>query len=158
MTRNVLAALVAALAVMATACNGKTASEVTAPVAITDGGDGTAVATATSPALLGTWRLVSLQPTGAPVQTVPQGTLFTVDFGADGRISAVVDCNRCGGGYLAGAETLTVSPMACTRAYCTASAPFDSTFEVMLGGSHRWRVEGTSLKVFSEGGTLTCTR
>jgi heat shock protein HslJ len=87
---------------------------------------------------------VSLQPAGVPVQLVPAGTLFTAEFDGDGRVHSVVDCNRCGAGYTADADTLAIGLMACTKAYCVASAPFDSTYERLLATSSRWRVEGTA--------------
>jgi len=108
--------------------------------------------------LLGSWRLVSLQPAGAPVQPVPAGTLFTAEFDGDGRVHSVVDCNRCGAGYSADADTLAIGLMACTRAYCVASAPFDSTYERLLSSSSRWRVEGNALELRGEPGSMTLVR
>lgn len=139
------------------ACGGEAPAAPTTLPASVAGGDGTAGATAAS-ALLGEWRLLSQRPAGASLQPVPAGTLFTAAFGADGRVSSVVDCNRCSGGYTADAETLAVSPMACTRAYCAASAGYDSTFEKLLASARRWKVQGNSLELTSDAGTMQFAR
>ena len=65
------------------------------------------------------WQLVSIQPTGQPAVTVADPTRYTVRFGADGSVSARVDCNRCAGRYQVDGPALTINPvLACTRAAC----------------------------------------
>jgi heat shock protein HslJ len=151
----------AALALALAACSSGTGGSPTGvtPPPATGGtsGDGLAGAAAAR-ALLGTWRLVSLQPAGGPVLPVPAGTPFTAEFGSDDVVRLVVDCNRCSGGYAAGADTLAIGSMACTRAYCVASAPFDSTYEKLLAASLRWRVESSSLELRGEAGSMTFVR
>jgi hypothetical protein len=48
--------------------------------------------------------------------------------------------------------------MACTRAYCVASAPFDSRYETLLGSARGWCVRGTTLEIQSDGGVLMFAR
>jgi heat shock protein HslJ len=80
---------------------------------------------------------------------------FTAEFTADGHVALRVDCNRCAGGYTAGATSLRVGPMACTRAYCNATAPLDSTYESLLSGAETWTSDGKSrLDVSSSAGVL----
>jgi heat shock protein HslJ len=108
--------------------------------------------------LLGHWRLTALQTSGAAAQAAPADATFSATFGPDGSLQAVADCNRCGGGFSAGDTTLDVGALACTRAYCTGSAPFDSTFESLLGTADRWEVQGSTLVLHGSGGTLTFVR
>ena len=133
-------------------------SAVSLPSEVGASGGGATGASAADP-LLGQWRLVSLQPAGASTLPVPAGTSFTAEFGNDGRVSAAVDCNRCTTSYAATADTLKVgSVMACTRAYCAASAGFDDTYTTLLTLSSTWRVQGTTLVLRGEAGSLTLTR
>ncbi len=147
------------LALTVTACSH--AGGPSAPSSPSEGGtigEGTTRASASDP-LLGQWRLVSLQPTGGAMQPVPAGTSFTADFGGDGRVAAVVDCNRCSTSYEATADTLRVGPaMACTRAYCASSAGFDDTYTTLLTLSSAWRVEGRTLELRGEAGALSFAR
>jgi len=109
-------------------------------------------------ALVGRWRLVALQPHAQPVVPVPAGTVFTAEFGANGALASVVDCNRCVAGYQAAPGTLSVTPMACTRAYCAASAPFDDTYQRLLGGATTWEQQGDSLRLVGPQGGLAFVR
>jgi heat shock protein HslJ len=113
---------------------------------------------ASSTDLLGQWRLSAQMPAGGGVQTPPAGTAFSVTFAGDGTVGAVADCNRCGGGFTAGDHTIDVGVMACTRAYCTASAPFDSTYAELLQSASAWRVEGSALTLDGPAGTMTFVR
>jgi heat shock protein HslJ len=147
------------LALTVTACSQADGPTAVSPVAgAGENGDGSTRASAAAP-LAGQWRLVSLQPTDGPSQRVPAGTSFTADFGSDGRLAAIVDCNRCRTSYEATADTLSVgATMACTRAYCAASAGFDETYTRLLTLSSAWRVQGATLELSGEAGSLTLTR
>jgi heat shock protein HslJ len=147
------------LTLTVTACHqADSPTAVLSPSEAGESGDGATRASDTVP-LLGQWRLVSLQPTGGSTVPVPAGTSFTADFGSDGRVAAVVDCNRCSTSYEATADTLTVGPaLACTRAYCAASAGFDDTYTTLLTQSSTWRVQGAMLELRGEAGSLTLTR
>ena len=102
----------------------------------------------------GTWRLVALREAGQAEVAIARPDLFTADFGADGRVHLRADCNRCTGAYTSGAGSLTVGPMACTRAYCAATAPLDDTFTKLASEAKAWNLSGRGLELSSEAGTL----
>ena len=68
----------------------------------------------------------ALQHAGAVVVSPPAGT-FTLRFAEEGRLEVRADCNGCGGTYSLTGGRLSVSPLACTRAFCP-SAPFDTEY------------------------------
>ena len=87
----------------------------------------------------GTWRLVTLRETGHDEVRIADPGAFTVEFAADGHVCRVqADCNRGGATYTAGSRNLKVGPMACTRAFCTATAPLDTTFASLVGSAQTW--------------------
>jgi heat shock protein HslJ len=87
----------------------------------------------------GTWRLVSLRETGHDPVSIADPGAFTAVFGDDGRVQLKADCNRCVAGYTARSTgSLTVGLMACTRAFCTATAPVDTTFANLVAGAQTW--------------------
>src|SRR5262249_23286517 len=107
----------------------------------------------------GVWRLATLRPAGQTEVTIANPDLFTAEFTAQGRVSLRADCNRCAGGYRAGRTSLTVGPMACTRAYCVATAPLDSTFEALVSGAETWSApDEQHLEVASAAGRLRFQR
>ncbi len=98
------------------------------------------------------------QPAGEPEGAPPAGSTFAMQI-ADGRASVTADCNRCNGAAAVGDSTLTLGPaMACTRAYCTASAPFDTTFVRILAADSVANVDGNLLTLRSERGILRFRR
>lgn len=111
----------------------------------------------TSPSALldGPWVLRELRPSSGlgPGGSV-RGDEFTADFGADGRLSVRADCNGCGGPYEVGTGVLHVGPLACTRAYCVATAPRDALYVTLLQASESFVVQGTALTIHTEQGTL----
>jgi heat shock protein HslJ len=119
-------------------------------------GDGGAGSQST-PSLRGEWQLVSLQRAGQEAVDAPAGHRFSADFQADGRVGLVADCNRCSAGYTAGAESLEVGLMACTRAYCS-TAPLDTDFAGLVSAARRWSLAGEQLQLSSEAGTLRLRR
>jgi len=121
--------------------------------------EGSASQSASAAIPAGTWRLASLREAGQPEVVVGQPGLFTAEFGADGRVSLVADCNRCGAGYRAGDRDLSVGLMACTRAYCVATAPLDTTYTVLVNNARTWSVSGDGrLELASDAGTLRFQR
>jgi heat shock protein HslJ len=114
--------------------------------------------TSSAPIPAGTWRLVSLQEAGEPVSDIGAAT-FTAEFGADGRLSLAADCNRCSAVYEAGDRSLRIGVLACTRAYCAASAPLDTTYTNLVDSARTWSVgEDGRLELTSAAGTLRFTR
>lgn len=64
------------------------------------------------------WQLESFQPNTGPGISVPDPSLYTLRFGADGTVEARADCNRCSGGYQVSGALMTIGPLACTLAAC----------------------------------------
>ena len=64
------------------------------------------------------WQLESFQPNAGPSIPVPDPSLYTVRFGADGTVEARADCNHCGGGFQVDGARMTIGPLACTLAAC----------------------------------------
>jgi len=65
------------------------------------------------------WQLVRFRGGDDKVLTPGDGARYTLAFGADGRVSARIDCNRGSGGYkLPGNNQIEFGPMAVTRAMC----------------------------------------
>jgi heat shock protein HslJ len=106
----------------------------------------------------GTWRLVSLRETGQPEVAIARPDLFTAEFTADGRVHLRADCNRCTGSYRSGAGSLGLTPMACTRAYCVATAPLDGTFTRLASEATAWTTDNRTLELSSGVGTLRFQR
>jgi heat shock protein HslJ len=87
----------------------------------------------------GTWHLVSLRENGQAEVSIADPGTFTAVFGDDGRVQIKADCNRCVAGYTARSNgSLTVGLMACTRAFCTATTPTDTTFANLVAGAQAW--------------------
>src|SRR5882672_10389091 len=126
------------------------------PEAPSLGGSSTAVSVSI-PA--GTWRLVSLRETGHDEVRIADPGAFTAEFGSDGRVQLQADCNRCGGTYSAGSRNLKVGPLACTRAFCTATAPLDTTFAALMGSAQTWSsADDRHLELASASGVLRFQR
>jgi heat shock protein HslJ len=107
----------------------------------------------------GTWRLVSIRGKGSDRVTVVDPEAFTAEFGSDGRVQLRADCNRCSASYTAGSRNLEVGLMACTRAFCTATAPTDTTFTSLVGSAQTWTVsDGGLLELASTSGALRFQR
>src|SRR5262245_32196208 len=106
----------------------------------------------------GTWRLAAVREAGQPEVAVARPDLFTAEFVAGGQVHLRADCNRCVGSYTSDAATLHVGPMACTRAYCVATAPLDDTFTRLVSGARTWAGGDGRLELSSEAGTLRFQR
>jgi heat shock protein HslJ len=108
-------------------------------------------------ALAGNWVLESLAQAGQPTARPAEPALFTAAFETDGRLRLKADCNGCASSFVAGAASLDVSPMACTRAYC-ASAPLDTDFAGLVSGAKTWSVAAGKLTLRSEDGVVILRR
>ncbi len=65
------------------------------------------------------WRLVKFQGGDDTTLTPDDGSKYTLAFGADGRVSARIHCNRGSGAWKsAGPNGLQLGPLALTRAMC----------------------------------------
>jgi len=72
------------------------------------------------------WQLVKFQGGDGTVLRPDDKSKYTLAFGADGRLSARIDCNRGSGGWKsAGKGQLELGPMAITRAMCPPGSLHD---------------------------------
>ena len=80
-----------------------------------------------APSLDGTsWQLVKFQGGDGTVLTPDERSKYTLAFGADGAVSARIDCNRGRGGWKSsGPNQLEFGPMAITRAMCPPGSLHD---------------------------------
>ena len=153
-TKTALALMATVWALSAAACG--VTDGTTLPEAPITGGSSTSVG-ANIPA--GTWRLVSLRESGHDGVSIADPGAFTAVFGDDGRVQLKADCNRCVAGYTARNGSLTVGLMACTRAYCAATAQVYTTFAALMGQAQTWSSpDDRHLDVASEAGILRFQR
>jgi heat shock protein HslJ len=80
-----------------------------------------------SPGLTGTsWRLVRFHGSDDRTLTPDDRSKYTIEFGANGQLTARVDCNRGRGTWTsAGPSQLQLGPLALTRAACPAGSLHD---------------------------------
>ena len=72
------------------------------------------------------WQLVKFQGGDGKVLTPDDKSKYTFAFGADGTVSARIDCNRARGGWKSARPgQLEFSPMAITRAACPPGSMHD---------------------------------
>ena len=91
--------------------------------------------------------------------TVPKGDVFTLEFEDDESVSVRADCNRCSGSYDApGSLRLRISALACTRAFCAETAPFDTEYVQQLNDANTYFLEGLILTVHTDDGVLIFDR
>ena len=105
----------------------------------------------------GEWRLESLRLAGGAELPPPATGRFTLRLEADGQAFVRADCNGCGGRYVLGGDTVTLSQMACTLIACP-NAPFDTQYLGLLDGTSSFDVEGDLLTITSSRGTLRFRR
>jgi len=73
-----------------------------------------------APDLAGTsWRLVEIRGSDDKTQTPDDKAKYAIEFGADGHLSARIDCNRGVGTWRSsGPGQVRLGPLALTRAMC----------------------------------------
>lgn len=145
--RSFAGALMLGGALVAAACGGSRSALTSSAPDLTIGSDG----------LAGSWRLVSLQESGHETTPIQEAERFTAEFSDDGRVRLKADCNVCTAAYKADAGSLSVSPMACTRAACS-SAPLDTTYAALVGSSESWSVADGLLELRSSAGVVRFRR
>jgi heat shock protein HslJ len=102
----------------------------------------------------GAWRLQSLARPDSTVITVSDPSRFTLEFLESGsRLALRADCNTGNGTYSESGRTLTVGPLAMTRAFCS-TAPFDDEYVRVLGGESLFTATAGSLELSSSRGIL----
>jgi len=82
---------------------------------------------ATTPPLLGTaWQLVRFKGGDDTTLTPDDRAKYTIEFGAGGRLTARIDCNRGPGTWkTTGSSQLELGPLALTRATCPEGSLHD---------------------------------
>jgi heat shock protein HslJ len=72
------------------------------------------------------WRLVRFQGSDDTTLTPDDRSKYTIAFGADGQVTARIDCNRGRGTWKpTGLSQLALGPLALTRAQCPAGSMHD---------------------------------
>jgi heat shock protein HslJ len=100
-----------------------------------------------------TWKLETIERAGSPTVTVPDPEQYTLRLEADGRLSARADCNTCNGRYVLTGASLSISPMACTRAFCGLSS-LDGSYVAALESARVASVSGSKLVIQGSGVVL----
>ncbi len=103
------------------------------------------------------WHLHSIVGADGSLLPIADPSVFTLMLTGDGKVSARADCNRASGGYSISGHTLSIGPIASTRAYC-ATAPVDQRFLMLLGGENVVTASGDTFELSSPRGTLTFHR
>jgi heat shock protein HslJ len=99
------------------------------------------------------WVLVQIEAGGGGVASVPPEQTFTARFGTEAELNATVDCNVCQGSYAAAGASLSVGPLACTRAYCGDDS-LDDQFLSALQGAESYLRSGSELRITHRDGVL----
>jgi len=139
--------LVSALSVVACANNPLAPS-------VVSGSQATTIAAEVVPGVL---KLQSLTRADATTVTISDPQQFTLEFLDNNRVAVKADCNRASGSFTVNGATLTIGPMAVTKAYC-GSASLDGEFLSLLGGETVATVSTTSLVLSSARGALRFSR
>lgn len=105
----------------------------------------------------GVLKLQSLTRADATTVTISDPQQFTLEFLDNNRVAVKADCNRASGSFTVNGATLTIGPMAVTKAYC-GSASLDGEFLSLLGGETVATVSTTSLVLASARGALRFSR
>jgi heat shock protein HslJ len=103
------------------------------------------------------WHLRSIANAEGATRTIDDTSLFTLMLTDEGKVNARVDCNRASGGYTISGNTVSIGPLASTKAYC-GTASLDSEFLTLLGGVTTAHVSGSTLQLSSPRGTLSFDR
>jgi heat shock protein HslJ len=90
----------------------------------------------------GDWQLVSVVQTDGTGLAVPNPEAYTIRFTPDGQVAIGADYNQCNGSYTAEGTTLTLSPLACTRAFCGPDSLF-VPYTAALSGASAFERTGT---------------
>jgi len=105
----------------------------------------------------GTWQLRSIHENGSDPISVAAPSRYTLQFQGDRHIAVRNDCNSCGASYTLSGSSLTLSQMACTRAFC-GDTSLDQSYSRALEGATMVSVNGSEMAVTGNGVTLTFAR
>ena len=99
------------------------------------------------------WRLVSIEPESGPSTVVTDQSRYWIEFLDETRLSARADCNRCTGGYSLSGTTVSIGPLACTRAFCGETS-LDTVFVQGLTDATAITIDEQLLEIKSAARTL----
>ncbi len=94
------------------------------------------------------WRLVAIEPATGPSIAVADGSRYWIEFLSETRLSARADCNTCSGSYTLSGTTVTIGPLACTRAFC-GEASLDTPFTQGLTDARELTLDEQLLQIKS---------
>jgi len=151
--KSVRSSLTLALSLVAALSAAACASNPLAP-SVTSSSAATTIAAEVVPGVL---KLQSLTRADSTTVTISDPQQFTLEFLDNNRVAVKADCNRASGSFTVSGATLTIGPMAVTKAYC-GSASLDGEFLSLLGGETVATVSTTSLVLASARGALRFSR
>lgn len=100
-----------------------------------------------------TWKLESIERAGSPAIAIPSPEQYTLRFEDNGQASVRADCNTCTGRYTLDGSSLSMSGVACTRAFCGLGS-FDDNYASALENVRTATVSGNQLTISGSGLTL----
>jgi heat shock protein HslJ len=92
------------------------------------------------------WRLVRLESGDGTTAVPADASRYTLEFAADGTLSGQADCNRFQGRWTAAGTSITLGPLAMTRAMCPPGSLSDR-YARGLESAVSWRVVADWLAV-----------
>jgi heat shock protein HslJ len=100
-----------------------------------------------------TWKLESIERVGSPAISIPNPEQYTLRLEENGQASLRADCNTCNGRYSLDGSSISLSALACTRAFCSL-ASFDGNYTAALESVRSVNVSGNTLTITGPGLTL----
>lgn len=104
----------------------------------------------------GTWSLVSATNSSLSLTEAKVSSRFVLTLAGD-RALLKADCNTCAGDFRLEGDTITLSLLACTRAFCQSS-PLDTQVTEAVNGAHTVRLDATRLQFSSPRGEIKFER
>jgi heat shock protein HslJ len=106
--------------------------------------------------LVGTWNLLSLQPSHE--QPTAAGAAYTLTFGNGNQFSTRGDCAMCSGTFGLTGSTLTTGPLLMCASIACQETAFDSRYKALLIGNTTVALSETTLELSSLRGVLRFKR
>jgi heat shock protein HslJ len=100
-----------------------------------------------SASLIGSWKLTSFGPVGAPSPAV-EGSDAELVFNEDGTVAGNSGCNGFGGNYIVEGDQVTFSEIVSTLMACEEPlmSQEESVFQVLTGPA-TYKIEGNTLTI-----------
>ncbi|MCK5314819.1 MAG: META domain-containing protein, partial [Anaerolineales bacterium] len=99
------------------------------------------------------WTLLSFGDPGS-LQTVPEGTVITSNFGTDGTLSGLAGCNNYATTYTAQDGQINVQPIATTMMACEDGMELEQAYLDILGSAETYHVVGQGLTITAQDGRV----